>query len=132
MNKNKIYNWNNPEDSDKIKEYLQNYTRIYPRHYHLIFNGTLIRYFNNNTGDLSKVCVFVKYNKQKNTILVSGFGKYKKMWVIYPDDITIFIEERNIIKECNDIKEKLYTLYKLDLLRIVDENGKIDSSSSLI
>ena len=128
-------NWNNPEDYEKVNRALNSYTRIYPKHYHLIPHEAPIKYFNHDNGYLRDRIVFIKYVKDEiNGDKVVVMSIYNKKYIHYmsPSKLTIFICDMKEKQKMKTQKRNLYKLYKANLLKVVEEdNIVIDDEDSL-
>lgn len=131
-------NWNKPEDYEKVNRALNNYTRVYPKHYHLIAHNAPIKYFNHDNGNLIDKVLFIKYasdpvNGDKVSVrLAYKNGNKNYIWELSPSKMTIFICDMKERQKISTQKRNLYKLYKANRLKLLDEETEeIDDYDSL-
>lgn len=112
-------NINNPEDLEKIRNTLSNFTLVFDRHVPLIPFYSRIKYINKTNGEFSNGGQVVKV-KDDNLVIKIYTGFKPIIWEIKYKDYAIYIEdlEKKILKKKQ--KNNLFKLYDAGLLKLID------------
>jgi len=112
-------NINNQEDMEKIQAFLQDYTRIFEKHVHLLPKGIGVKYINSETGELHHGGIILKcennYLLLKKPIIDNNI-----IWNVDIAKNIIFVEDIEKRKKEQEQKKNLFKLYNAGLIKLVD------------
>jgi len=112
-------NINNPEDLEKIKIILTNYTLVFDRHISIIPTYSKIKYIDKKTGEFSHGGQYMKITG--DNLLLKIYTEFKSiLWNLKYQDSAIYIEDLEQKKNKRKQKNNLYKLYDAGLLKLVD------------